>query len=642
MTMLDRMRQHRSWLKWSLALVVLTFVIFYIPDFLQRPDTVAATSREVVAAVDGHDLTVADFRGRYDSQMRAYREQFGGNVDEGLLRQLRVEEKVLRDMIEEQVAVHEAERRGIRVSDEEVAQEIMTYPVFVEKGQFIGETRYRQILQSNTPPLTVSEFEGSMRRDLLVRKLRSAITDWMTISDSEMEKAYRERNEKVKLQVVALTADKFRDKVTVTDADVAAHFDAHKAEYRVGEQRKIRYLLLDAQQARLKIQVTPDEVQRFYNQNIDRYRTPEQVRASHILLKTEGKDEAKVRAEAEDVLKQVKAGGDFAALAKKYSEDTSKENGGDLDYFGKGKMVPEFEEAAFKLKVGETSDLVKSQFGFHIIKVTDHKQEETRPLDAVRTEIQQQLLTEKSNQLVVKQATEIGTLKSPAELDRAAATAGTKVQESELFTREKPINGLGPVPEVTDRAFSLKDGEVAGPISTPRGPVFIALSGKKDPYIPTLDEVKDHVRDDVTRAKASELSRARAADIASALKGAQDFAAAAKAQGVEAKETQLISRGAPLPDAGVSPEVDKVAFSLPVGGTSGPIATTDGTVIVRVTERSDVKPEDLRKRREAFRAELLDERRGKFFSAYMTKVREGMKITINSDVMQRIVTGNQS
>jgi peptidyl-prolyl cis-trans isomerase D len=373
---------------------------------------------------------------------------------------------------------------------------------------------------------------------------------------------------------------------------VAAHFDAHKAEYRVGEQRKIRYVLLDAQQARLRIQVTPDEVQRFYNQNIDRYRTPEQVRASHILLKTEGKDEAKVRAEAEDVLKQVKAGGDFAALAKKYSEDTSKENGGDLDYFGKGKMVPEFEEAAFKLKVGETSDLVKSQFGFHIIKVTDHKQEETRPLDAVRTEIQQQLLTEKSNQLVVKQATEIGTLKSPADLDRAAATAGTKVQESELFTREKPINGLGPVPEVTDRAFSLKDGEVAGPISTPRGPVFIALSGKKDPYIPTLDEVKDRVRDDVTRAKASELSRARAADIASALKGAPDFAAAAKAQGVEAKETQLISRGAPLPDAGVSPEVDKVAFSLPVGGTSGPIATTDGTVIVRVTERSDVKPEE--------------------------------------------------
>jgi peptidyl-prolyl cis-trans isomerase D len=189
MTMLDRMRQHRSWLKWSLGLVVLTFIIFYIPDFLQRPDTVSATSREVVAQVEGHDLTVADFRGRYDQQMRAYRAQFGGNVDEGLLRQLRVEEKVLRDMIEEQVAVHEAERRGIRVSDEEVAQEIMSYPVFVENGKFIGETLYRQILQSNTPPLTVTEFEGSMRRDLLVRKLRSALTDWMTISESEMEKA---------------------------------------------------------------------------------------------------------------------------------------------------------------------------------------------------------------------------------------------------------------------------------------------------------------------------------------------------------------------------------------------------------------------------------------------------------------------
>jgi peptidyl-prolyl cis-trans isomerase D len=643
MTMLDRMRRHKSWLKWILALVVLAFIVFYIPDFLRRQDTpVSATSHEAVAVVNGHDLTVADFRGRYDQQLRAYRAQLGGNVDEALLRQLRVEQKVLSDMIEEEVAVLEAQRRGIRISDEEVAQEIMSFPVFVENGQFIGEARYRQILQSNTPPLSISEFEEGMRRDLLVRKLRSALTDWMSVSDSELEKAFRERNEKVKLQVVALTADKFRDKVTVTDADIAAYFDAHKTDYRIGEQRKIKYVLLDIQQARLKLVVSPQDVEQYYKQNLSRYQTPEQVRASHILFKTEGKDDAKVRAQAEDVLKQVKAGGDFAALAKKYSEDTSKDNGGDLDYFGRGRMVPEFEKVAFDLKPGETSDLVKSQFGYHIIKVVDHKAGATRPLDEVRMEIQEQLLSEKANEYVVKQASDLGTLKTASDLERAAATASTKVQESDFFTREKPIGGLGPVPEVADRAFTLKDGEVAGPIASPRGPVFIMLSGKKEPYVPMLDEVRERVRQDVTRSKAAELSRARAGEIAKALAGAHDFAAAAKAQGVEAKETQLIARGSVLPDAGVSPEVDKVAFSLPVGGTSDPIATSDGTVIVHVVERSDVKPGDLRKQREAFRAELLEERRSKFFSAYMSKAREGMKITLNPEVVQRVIAANQA
>jgi len=156
--------------------------------------------------------------------------------------------------------------------------------------------------------------------------------------------------------------------------------------------------------------------------------------------------------------------------------------------------------------------------------------------------------------------------------------------------------------------------------------------------VPKLDEVRDRVRDDVIRTKAAELSRARAKEVAAALSSARDFAAAAKALGFEAKETELITRNAPLPDVGASPEVDKVAFTLPVGGTSEPIPTSDGTVIIRVTERADVKPEDFRKGREAFRAQLLEERRNKFYNAYMDKVREKMTINIKPDVLQRVVS----
>jgi peptidyl-prolyl cis-trans isomerase D len=640
MTMLDRMRRHKGWLKWSLALVVLTFVVFYIPDFLQ-PQTTAtagASPGEVIAEVGGREVTVADFQSAYQSQLQAYRNQFGEGINDSLLRQLGVEQQVLRQLIEEHLATIEAERQGIRVTDDELAEQIMSFPVFQEGGQFIGDARYREFLQAQNPPLTVAQFEEGLRRSLMNDRLRTALTDWMAISDAELEREYKTRNEKVKLQVVALTANTFRDKVSVSDAEVAAHFEANKEEYRVGEQRKVKYLLLDLDQARQRVSVTPNEIQRDYNQNIQQYQTPEQIRASHILLKTEGKSEDAVRKQAEEILKQVKAGGDFEALAKKYSEDEpSKEQGGDLDYRTRGSLVPEFETAAYALKPGEVSDLVKSSFGFHIIKLVDRRPEVTRPLEEVRQEIQERLLTQKASQQVADRATELANrIKSAGDLDKVGIEIGSKVQFSQLFTRDSPIPGLGVSPQAADAAFGLPDNNaVVGPIPTQRGPVFMALSDRKDPYVPMLDEVKERVKEDLIRSRAADLSRQRGQEIAASLTGARDFTAAAKALGLEAKETALIPRASPLPDVGASAEVDKVAFSLPVGGVGGPIATSDATVIVKVVERDEATPEEFRKARETFRAEMLNERRQKFYNAYMTRVKDQTTIRTNDDVLRR-------
>jgi peptidyl-prolyl cis-trans isomerase D len=462
----------------------------------------------------------------------------------------------------------------------------------------------------------------------------------MALSDAEIDREFRQRNEKVKLQVVALTADKFRDKVTATDADVAGYFDSHKAEYRMGEQRKVKMLLLDRDQVHAKLTVPIADVQRAYNDNITQYQTPEQIRASHILLKTEGKDEATVRKQAEDVLKQVKAGADFAGLAKKYSEDEgSKANGGDLDYFGRGRMVPEFETAAFALQPGQTSDLVKTQYGFHIIKLVDKKAGATKTLDDVRPQIEDQLKRERSDRQVADRATELaGRIKSPADLETVAKASGLAVVDSGFFAREDPIPGLGPAPQVANAVFQLKDNEVSEPLPSPRGPVFLTVTGKRDPYVPKLEEVKERVRQDVIRTRATDLSRQRAGEIAAALKGAKDFAAAAKAQGFDTKDTELIARNAALPDVGVSPDVDKVAFTLPAGSVSDPIRANDATVIIRVVERDDVTPDELKQGKEAFREQLLTERRGRFFSAYMTKAKEKMKIQINNDVVRRVVS----
>ncbi len=636
MTMLDRMRRHKSWLKWSLALVVLSFIVFYIPSFL-RTGTDAAAPNDAVATVSGEKITVDSFRRAYQSQLQAYQRAYGSSLNEQFLKQMGIDQQILQQLIDERAAAAEAERLGLSVSDQEVAQRIYAIPAFQQNGQFAGQEVYRQVLQMQRPPLTTNEFEENLRRALLVEKLRSAVTDWISVADADVEREYRRRNEKAKLELVVFSADTLREQVKLSDADLTSYFDQHKEQYRVGEKRKIRYVLADADALKAHVVVPPGDVEKYYRENTQMFSTPEQVRASHILLKTEGKDDAAVKARAEALLKQVKAGADFAELAKKNSEDeASAKQGGDLDYFGRGRMVKEFEDVAFTLAPGSVSDLVKTQFGYHIIKVVDKKPATTRSLEEARSQIADQLAYERAqaqaNALGATLAKEITT---PADLDKAAKAHGLTVQESGFFSRDEPIMGIGPSPEVSEQAFTLKQGTVAGPLRTARGPVFLAVVGTEPPRIPTLAEVKEKVKEDATRAKAREMSRAKADALAGDFKA--DFAGAAKKAGVEVKTTELVARGSTLPVIGPNPAVDAAAFGLPAGGVTGPIVTDSGTVIVRVADKQDVKPEDLAAGKDAVHADLQNERRNRFFSAYMLKARDKMKTEINQELVRRVV-----
>ena len=639
MTMLDRMRRHKGWLKWSLALVVLAFVVFYIPDFLNdQTATIGAAPNEVVAEVAGRELTAGDFQTRYVTQVQSFRSLYGSAADQ-LLRQLGLDGQVLQEMIDEQAALAEAERQGVTVSDEELAQQIFAIPGLRENGQFIGEVRYEQLLRAQVPPLTKAQFEAGLRASMMVIKLRSALTDWMAVSDEEVEREYARRNERVRLQVVTLTADAFRDEVEVTDDDLAAYYDEHQAEYRMGERRQIDYVLLDRDSMRANQIVAEADIQRYYNDNLTLYQSPEQVRASHILLTTAGQDADEVRARAEEILSQARGGDDFAALAREFSEDEATAvNGGDLDYFSRGQMVPEFETAAFALEEGAISDLVQSQFGFHIIQVVDKQEAETRSLDEVRAQIEDTIAWQRTDQQVASRQREMAAqITGPGDLEVAATTFGLTVQSTDFFAREDPISGLGTAPSVGIGVFQLAENEVSGALSSPRGPVFARVTAREDPRVPGLDEIRDRAREDAIRARALALSRERAASIAETLAAADDFAAAAEAQGLEATETDLITRESALPTIGPSPEVDRVAFGLAAGAVSEPITTAEGTVIVRVDERDDVTPEEFQAAREAFRDQLLAERRDLFFSAYMTRAKSSMQISVNNDVVQRIV-----
>jgi peptidyl-prolyl cis-trans isomerase D len=385
--------------------------------------------------------------------------------------------------------------------------------------------------------------------------------------------------------------------------------------------------------------VPPADVERTYNTNIDQYTTPEQIRASHILLKTGGEDDPAVKAKAEEILKQARAGADFAELAKKYSQDESNaKNGGDLDYFPKGRMVAEFDQVAFAMEPGQISDVVKTQFGYHVIKLVEKKPAVVRQLAEVRTQIADQLAYERAQAQAANLAQTLEKeISKPADLDKVAKAQGLQAQDSGFFARDEPVLALGSSAETGTRTFDMKQGEVAGPIRTSRGFAFLTLVAKQDPYVPKLDEVKDKVREEVTKQKAHELSRQKAAEIAAKLKSAPDFEKAAKAAGVEAKSTELIAHDAALPDIGVAPAVMDAAFKLPQGGVTDPIATDNGTAVVKVIEKKEVTPSEWTEAKDKFRDELQNDRRNKFFSAYMVKAKQRMKIEVNREMLQRVV-----
>ncbi len=638
MTMLDRMRRQQAWLKWSLGLVVLAFVVFYIPDFFTPSGTGAAG--ETLASVDGRRITVNEFTRAYNAQLAQFRNAYGGGMNESMLRQLGIDQQVLQQLIDQQATLAEARRLGMTASDAEVRQRIMEIPAFQENGVFIGEPRYRQLLRSQRPPLSTAEFEEEVRSSLVLDKLRAALTEWITVSDAEADEEYRRRNEKVKLDVVPFPAVDFQDEVTLTDADVAAYFEANTETYRVGDQRKIKYLQVDTEAIRANITVPEQDVQRSYNQNIDQYSTQEEVRASHILLNLEGKDEAAVRAQAEDLLKQVRAGADFAALATRFSQDVaSASRGGDLDFFGRGRMVPEFEAVAFTLEPGQVSDLVRTAYGFHIIKVTDKKAGDVQPLDSVRATIAEQLKFERAQTRAQDLANAIaGEVKTAADLDRVGAARGLKVVESEFFTATEPVPGLGPAPAVSTTAFALEPGAVSEPLRTPAGFAFITVTGTNPSTLPALEAVKDRVETDLRRQRTQALAQQRAASVAPTLKSAANFGAAARAAGLSVRTTDDITRGSAVPEAGPSPAVDKAAFSLPVGAVSDPIVTSNGAVIIRVVERADVDAAAMTTARESLRRELASQKRAQFFASYMGKAKEKMTISVDRTVLSRLIT----
>ena len=630
MTMLDRMRRHKAWLKWTLALAGFALLVLGFPLIQPPPETTGALT-DVLAQVGDQEITVGEFQTLYRRQLQSYQVQSGGEITADILRSMGIDRQLLQQVIDEYAALQEAARLGVTVSDSEVREAIVSLPAFQQDGEFIGEAAYLQMLRMQQPPLAPADFEENVRRSLMLQRLQAAITDWITVSDEDVEREHVRRNERVRLSAISFRADDFREGLEATDDDVAALFEQNANDYLVPEKRRLRFVLIDV--PALKAQFTPSDadVQAYYDNNLDRYTEEVDLRVSHILLRTQDKELADVQAQAASIAAEARDGADFAELARQYSEDEgTREAGGDLGRITRGQMVPEFEGAAFALDQDEVSDPVTSMFGVHVIKATEKSGGTMQTLDEVRDGIvdllQQESADARADALSEAMSLEID---EAADLEAAAVRRGLEVQESGFAALGEPILGLGFSSEVTTQAFQLADGEVAGPIPTPTGPAFVTVTGIQAPYVPPLEEVEARVRDDVVRRKAFVMAQERADAVAALLQDADDFGSAAQAEDLAVNESGLLARGEVMPGVGVNTQVEEVAFSLSPGETSAPVLTGNSAVVVHVHERQDADRADLQANRERLRSEMIVERQNQFYAAYMENAKARIPISID-------------
>jgi peptidyl-prolyl cis-trans isomerase D len=649
------MRRHRRWLYIFLWIVIAAFIILYIPAL--SPKAPAGSPGEVMVTVGNRDITVGEFQRAYYRQKQMYERLYQGRVDENMLKQMGLPDQVLQGLVTDRIVSLEARRLGLTVPDEAVARAITTDPQNQDDGKFVGTEEIRRRLE--LAGMSEEDFARSLREQLLRKTLQDLVTDGVFVSDAEAERQFRRQTEQVKLEYVFVDAARFRDQAKPTDEEIKARFEANPEAYRLPERRVVRYVLLDHTVLRPQVSVTDRDIEQYYQDHRDEFRQQEEACASHILIKVksgpqgEGHSEADARRIAQTLLDRIHAGADFAALAKASSEDVgSAANGGDLGCFPPGRMVHEFDEVVFNMKPGQVSGLVRTSFGYHIIKLNSLKEETTLPLDAVKDKIRQAVLNQKMSELGDQKSQAMATaLAGGKSLEEAAAAQGLTVETSPPFAKDEPPPALAS-PSLVTRVFRMKPGEVEKEgFALPQGAAFIALAEVQPSRVPKLDEVKDRVSEDLLRDKAF----ADAKDLATRVRERAEkvgLERAAAAFSLVRKETPtLTARGQPLGDLGRSLDLEEAAFSLPEGQLSEPVrapgssssgkpAATEkelagGWAVLRVLERHGFDPAAFEKEKPRIVASLRQQKQSEAFEAYIAAARDRYEIHRRNDAWRR-------
>ena len=633
-----------------LLLICASMVITLIPGGLGSDVFSTGPGKGVIAKVDGQEITTDQVRTTAKQMLERQSPQMASNP----IALAYFSSQALDQLVSRQALITEANRMGLRVNKDEVADELQHgryAATFFPGGTFIGKQEYEAMLQN--AHLTTTEFEDSVAKDILLTKLQALIAGSASVSDAEIHDLFMKQNTKVKFDYAVLREDDIKKGLHPTDAELKAFYQSHMGAYTnsIPEKRKVKYAVIDTNKIDASVQLSQDELRSYYQQHREEYRVPEQVKVSHILIKApapgpDGKVDEKGVAEAqrraEDLLKQIKGGANFEDLAKKYSEDPgSAKVGGSLGWLGKGQTVPEFDKAIFSNPKGLVADLVRSSaFGFHIIRIEDKQDAHLKPLDEVKAQIEPGLKHQKAQQIATQQAEALLKDARSQGLDAAAAKQNTPVITSDFFSRRDMLPGLGPSPQFMDAVFTAQEKTPPDIASSGQGPVVFELLAVKPPSTPTFEEIRAKVEDEFKNERARTLLTQKAQELSDRAKAAHDLKKAAKELGATMKTSDLVLPDAQVPEVGSMSGQASVAFAMKPGEISGPISSGNDAAVLQILENQQPSEADYAAKRDQLRDTLMlqkqQERFGLFVSNLVDQMTKSGKIKKNQEELKAL------
>lgn len=544
------------------------------------------------------------------------------------------ESQVGQQLVQQQVLLQEAARLGIRASNDDVRQYLQTGPtgqVLFPDGKFIGQDEYANLIATRLN-MSVNDFEDNIKHDIVIRRLQSMITAGVTVNPQEVRDAYRKQNIKIKFDYAIISSDDLLKTINPSDSDLEVFFKKNAARYAtaVPEQRRITYFAFTPNDVPGGLpQPTQQQVQAYYNAHLSDYQQPEQAKSRHILIKVaagaDAKTDAAAKSRAEDVLKQLKAGGDWNALAKKYSDDPgSKDSGGELGFAQRGRMVPEFDKAIFTQKIGDI-EIVKSQFGYHVVQVEERQTAHTQPLNEVLPQIQAELIRNSSAEAQQNYAQTLTSEAIKNGLEKTAEAHHLQVVTTQPVEQNGVIAALPSSQQLLSKAFGSKQGDPAQFAPTGEGYAVFQVTGVQAAHAPAFADWKSHVLDDYRNEQLPALLSAKTKELAEKAKNENDLAKAAKEEGATVKSSDLVSPSGQVPDLGQVGQVAPQLFDLSVGAVSGPINAERNGVVARITDKQQPSADEIQKNFDQTRDEMLDQKRSDAFNVFLSEVMDQYK-----------------
>ncbi|HVU47368.1 MAG TPA: peptidylprolyl isomerase [Terracidiphilus sp.] len=543
------------------------------------------------------------------------------------------ESRVGQQLVQQEVLLQEANRLGIHADSDDVAKFLQTGPyaqTFFPDGKFIGKDAYANLLAQHE--LSVADFEDSIKRGIIIQRLQAMITAGVTVSPQDVRESYRKQNIKIKFDYAIVSPDDILKTINPSDSDLEAFFKKNAARYAtaVPEQRKITYFAFTPNDVPGGIpQPTQQQIQSYYNQHLSDYQVPEQAKSRHILIQVapgaDAKTDAAAKAKAEDVLKQLKAGGSWTELAKKYSDDPgSKDSGGELGFAQRGRMVPQFDNAIFTQKIGDI-EIVKSQFGYHVVQVEDRQSAHTQPLNEVLPEIQASLSREASAQAQQNYAENLTSEAIKNGLEKTAEAHHLQVVTTQPVEQDGVIAALPSSQALLSKAFGSKQGDPPQFAPTGEGYAVFQVTGIVAAHAPAFADWKSHVLDDYRNEQLPSLLAAKTNELANRAKNENDLAKAAKEVGATMKSSDLVGLTGQVPDVGQLGQVAPQLFDLNVGAISAPIQAERNGIVARITDKQEPTAAEIEKNFDTARDQMLDEKRGDAFNVFLSGVMDNYR-----------------